>query len=125
MLDVKLGLVFLLLMYAIGPLFGCSTSPEPTTEAPAPPGKNYTYFSLISTEKEKSVQIALFLFYIYLNEVVTSITTAGPILTVTSTQELTEPEIRIGKIQIKKENFEIAIFTFDYRETPLIFFCFT
>ena len=53
MLDVKLALIFLLLMYAIGPLFGCSTSPEPTTEAPAPPGKNYTYFCLISREKKQ------------------------------------------------------------------------
>ena len=51
MLGVKSALIFLLLMYAIDPLFGCSTDPEPPTVAPVPPGKNYNYFCLILGEK--------------------------------------------------------------------------
>ena len=41
MLDVKSSLIFLLLMYAIDPLFGCSTDP---------PGKNNIYFCLTLRE---------------------------------------------------------------------------
>ena len=101
MLDVKLALIFLLLMYAIGPLFGCSTSPEPTTEAPAPPGKSYTYFCLISRENiYLSLRITkmIYLYYIYSNVVVTTIAPAGPISTITTK----EPVSRTGKMYAKK-----------------------
>ena len=50
MLDFKSSLIFLLLMYAIDPLLGCSTDPDPPTEATVPPGKNNIYFCLTLRE---------------------------------------------------------------------------